>query len=85
MISAVLQFNASVAVSVMDHFDEKDIERLPDGQLIVRTNYSSERWLIRTVLHYLTDVIVLEPAYIATKVRQTALDIAERYGVLDKE
>ncbi|MNK25938.1 HTH domain protein [compost metagenome] len=85
VISAVLQFNASVAVSVMDHFDEKDIERLPDGQLIVRTNYSSERWLIRTVLHYLTDVIVLEPAYIAAKVRQTALDIAERYGVLDKE
>ncbi|USB33132.1 YafY family protein [Paenibacillus sp. YPG26] len=84
-IPTVLQFNASAAVSVMDHFDEKEIERLPDGQLIVRTTCSSERWLIRMVLHYLTDVIVLEPAYIAARVRQTALDIARRYGAVDKE
>lgn len=84
-IPVVLQFKASAAVSVMDHFDEKDIERLPDGQLLVRTTYSSKRWLIRTVFHYMTDVIVLEPEYIAAKVRQTALDIAGHYGRVDKE
>ncbi|EPD88423.1 MULTISPECIES: YafY family protein [unclassified Paenibacillus] len=82
-IAVVLQFKASAAVSVMDHFDEKDIERLSDGQLIVRMTYSSEHWLIRTVFHYMTDVIVLEPASIAAKVRQTALDIAGQYGVSD--
>ncbi|MFF2157263.1 helix-turn-helix transcriptional regulator [Paenibacillus chitinolyticus] len=82
-IAVVLQFKASAAVSVMDHFDEKDIERLPDGQLIVRMTYPSERWLIRTLFHYMTDVKVLEPASIAAKVRQTALDIAGQYGVSD--
>ncbi|MFC9777215.1 helix-turn-helix transcriptional regulator [Paenibacillus chitinolyticus] len=82
-IAVVLQFKASAAVSVMDHFDEKDIERLPDGQLIVRMTYPSERWLIRTLFHYMTDVLVLEPASIAAKVRQTALDIAGQYGVSD--
>lgn len=84
-IPVVLQFKASAAVSVMDHFNEKDIERLPDGLLLVRTTYSSERWLIHTVFHYMTDVIVLEPDYIAVKVRQTALDIAGHYGRVDKE
>ncbi len=84
-IQAVLRFKASVAVSVMDHFDEKDIERLPDGGLIVRMTYSSERWLIHTVLRYMTDVVVLEPASIAAKVRQIALDIARQYGSLDQE
>ncbi|WP_433944661.1 hypothetical protein [Paenibacillus sp. SN-8-1] len=53
--------------------------------LLCVTTYSSERWLIRTVLHHLTDVIVLEPAYVAAKVKQTALDIAGQYGMLDKE
>lgn len=84
-ISAVLRFKASAVMSVMDHFDEKNIERLPDGQLIVRMNYSSEHWLIRSVLHYMTDVIVLEPASVAAKVRQLALDIASQYDGLDKE
>ncbi|PWW02436.1 putative DNA-binding transcriptional regulator YafY [Paenibacillus cellulosilyticus] len=83
--SVVLRFKASAAVNVMDHFDHKDIERLPDGQLIVRTTYSSERWLIRMVLHYMADVMVLEPADLAAKVKTTALDIARQYGGLDTE
>ncbi|CAM3211666.1 YafY family protein [Paenibacillus lupini] len=84
-IPAVLRFKASAAMSVMDHFDEKNIERLPDGQIIVRMTYSSEQWLIRSALHYMTDVIVLEPASVAAKVRQLALDIASQYDGLDKE
>ncbi|MGI2294341.1 helix-turn-helix transcriptional regulator [Paenibacillus sp. GXUN7292] len=83
--AVVLLFKASAAVSVMDHFDEKDIEQLPDGQLLVRTTYSNERWLIRTVFHYMTDVTLLEPADMAAKVKQIALDIAKQYGGLDKE
>ncbi|WP_127529777.1 helix-turn-helix transcriptional regulator [Paenibacillus kobensis] len=83
--SVILQFKASAAVSVMDHFDHQDIERLPDGQLMVRTAFSSESWLIRTVLQYMTDVIVLEPAHLAAKVKQTALDIARQYGMQDTE
>ncbi|MCM3627745.1 YafY family transcriptional regulator [Paenibacillus glycanilyticus] len=83
--TAVLQFKASAAVSVMDHFDEKNIERLPDGRLMVRMTCLSEHWLIRMVLQYMTDVVVIEPASVASKVRQTAMDIARQYGALDKE
>lgn len=78
-IHAALQFKASAAVSVMDRFDESDIERLPDGTLIVRTTCPNEHWLIGTVLHFTTDVIVLEPAYMAAKVRKVALAVAEQY------
>ncbi|MBO9609700.1 MAG: YafY family transcriptional regulator [Paenibacillaceae bacterium] len=84
-IAAVLRFNASAAASVMDQFDEKEIERLPDGRILVRKLYSNEGWLIRTAFHYLTDVEVLEPAAIAAKVKQTALDIAGKYDGLDAE
>lgn len=83
--TAVLQFKASAAVSVMDHFNEKDIERLPDGRLIVRMNYQSEQWLTRMALNYMTDVIVLEPASLAAQIRQTALEIARQYGEAGKD
>ncbi|QNK57793.1 YafY family protein [Paenibacillus sp. PAMC21692] len=83
-IPVTLQFQASATVSVMDRFDEQDIERLPDGRLIVRTTYPNENWLIGMVLHYRTDAMVLEPASIAAKVRQAALDIAEQYNVSDE-
>ncbi|MFC4304126.1 helix-turn-helix transcriptional regulator [Cohnella boryungensis] len=83
-IPVVFQFKASAAVSVMDRYDEGEIERLPDGKLIVRTSYRNEKWLITSVLHYGTDVIVLEPADIAAKIRQAALDIAKQYAIPDQ-
>ncbi len=78
-IQAVLRFKASAAVSVLDRFDESEIERLPDGQLIVRTAYPNEKWLLGTILHYMTDVKVLEPASIAMKVKRIATEIASQY------
>ena len=83
VIPVVFRFKASAAVSVMDRFDETEIERLPDGTLIVRSIYPNEKWLITSVLHYATDVIVLEPADIAAKIRQAALDIAAQYAAPD--
>ena len=78
-IQAVLRFKASAAVSVLDRFDESEIERLPDGQLMVRTTYPNEKWLIGTVLYFMTDVIVLEPASTASKVKRIASEIADQY------
>lgn len=78
-IQAVLRFKASAAVSVLDRFDESEIERLPDGQLMVRTTYPNEKWLIGTVLYFMTDVMVLEPASVAMKVKRIATEIASQY------
>lgn len=83
IIQVTLRFKASAALSVMDRFEEKDIQRLPDGQLLVRINCSNVEWFIGMVLHYRTNVVVLEPASIAERVRQTALDIARQYGEPD--
>ncbi|MFD0674797.1 helix-turn-helix transcriptional regulator [Cohnella sp. GCM10027633] len=83
-IPVVLQFQASAAASVMDRFEDKNIERLPDDKLIVRTTFPNEDWLIGTVLHYRTDVVVLEPAWIAAKVRREALAIAGQYVGVDE-
>jgi len=83
VIPVVFRFKASAAVSVMDRCTESEIERLPDGTLIVRSIYPNEKWLITNVLHYATDVIVLEPADIAAKIRQAALDIAAQYAAPD--
>ena len=82
LIPITLRFQASAEAAVMDRFDEKDIERMADGTLIVRAIYPNEKWLIDSVLHFRTQVVVLEPASIAQKVRQAALDIAELYRPL---
>jgi len=78
-VQAVLRFKASAAVSVLDRFDESEIEQLSDGHLLVRTTYPNERWLLGTILHYMTDVKVLEPASIAMKVKRIATEIASQY------
>jgi predicted DNA-binding transcriptional regulator YafY len=78
-IDLVLRFSNSVKASVTDHFDENEIERLQDGTLLVRTTLPEEKWLIAFLLQYKTDLLVLEPAYIAAQVKETALEIAAMY------
>jgi len=78
-IDMVLKFSGAAKLSAMDHFDESKIERLQDGSLLVRAPFPDEHWLIGLMLHFKTDVLILEPARIAAQVRQTALEIAALY------
>ncbi|WP_240420729.1 helix-turn-helix transcriptional regulator [Paenibacillus periandrae] len=89
-IDLVLRFTGEAKVSAADRFDENEIERLADGSLLVRTTFPDGKWIIGFLLHYKTDLIILEPAHIAAEVRKMALDISALYldsghAVLNKD
>lgn len=78
-VDLVLRFSGEAKVSAADRFDENEIERLADGSLLVRTSVPDEKWIIGYLLHYKTDVLILEPAHIAAEVKKTALEISAMY------
>ncbi|MFC0332396.1 helix-turn-helix transcriptional regulator [Paenibacillus sepulcri] len=78
-IDLVLRCSGESIASVADHFDESELERLPDDSIMVRTTLPNEKWVIGFLLHFKSDVLVLEPAYIAAEVRRIALEISALY------
>ena len=79
MVDLVLRFTGSAKVSAEDHFDSDEIERQPDGSLTVRVRYPDNDWLIGFLLHFRTDLFILEPPHIAEAVRKSALEISKLY------
>ncbi len=79
MVDLVLRFTGPAKVPAEDHFDSDEIERQPDGSLIVRVRYPDNDWLIGFLLHFRTDLFILEPSHIAAAVRKSALEIAKLY------
>ncbi|WP_419875187.1 helix-turn-helix transcriptional regulator [Candidatus Pristimantibacillus sp. PTI5] len=79
MVDLVLRFTGPAKVPAEDHFDADEIERQPDGSLIVRVRYPDNDWLIGFLLHFRTDLFILEPSHIAAAVRKSALEIAKLY------
>ncbi|MFX3632269.1 MAG: helix-turn-helix transcriptional regulator [Candidatus Pristimantibacillus sp.] len=78
-IDLVLRFSGEAKVSAADRFDEDEIERQSDGSLLVRTSLPDGKWVIGFLLHYKTDLLVLEPAHIAVEVKKMALEISAMY------
>ncbi|MCU6711378.1 YafY family transcriptional regulator [Paenibacillus sp. J5C_2022] len=78
-VDLVLRFTGEAKVRAADYFDESQIERQPDGALLVRTALPDEKWLIGFLLRFRTDVLVVEPAHLADALRDTALEIAALY------
>jgi predicted DNA-binding transcriptional regulator YafY len=78
-IDLVLRFRGTAKVSAEDHFDADEIERQPDGSLIVRARYPDNEWLIGFLLSFRADLFILEPSHIAAAVRKSALEISELY------
>lgn len=79
MVDLVLRFTGPAKVSAEDHFDSDEIVRQPDGSLIVRVRYPDNDWLIGFLLHFRTDLFIIEPPHIAEAVRRSALEIAKLY------
>lgn len=78
-VDLVLRFTGESKVHASDYFDEKEIEKQPDGSLLVRTALPDEKWMIGFLLRFRTEVLILEPAHLAAAVRRTALEIAALY------
>ncbi|MCQ6563480.1 helix-turn-helix transcriptional regulator [Paenibacillus mendelii] len=79
MVDLVLRFTGPAKVPAEDHFDSDEIERQPDGTLIVRVRYPDNDWLIGFLLQFRTDLFILEPPHIAEAVRKSALEISKLY------
>ncbi|MGO4697857.1 helix-turn-helix transcriptional regulator [Paenibacillus sp. 2TAB26] len=79
MVDLVLRFTGPAKVSAADHFDSDEIERQPDGSLIVRVRYPDNDWLVGFLLHFRTDLLILEPLHVAEEVRKCALEISKLY------
>lgn len=79
MVDLVLRFTGPAKVPAEDHFDSNEIERQPDGSLIVRVRYPDNDWLIGFLLQFRTDLFILEPPHIAEAVRKSALEISKLY------
>ncbi len=78
-VDLVLRISGEGRVAAIDRFEESEIEKQPDGSLLVRTSLPEGKQLIGFLLRMKTDVLVLEPARIADEVRKTALEIARMY------
>ncbi|WP_458122658.1 helix-turn-helix transcriptional regulator [Paenibacillus sp. Z3-2] len=80
-IELVLRFKGAAMAAASDHFEEHELEWQPDGSLIVRTTLPDQPWIIDFLLHFRTDVVVVEPGSIAMKLRAAALSIASLYDI----
>ncbi|AZK48246.1 helix-turn-helix transcriptional regulator [Paenibacillus lentus] len=78
-LELVLRFEGGGKAAASDHFEEHELEWQSDGSLIVRATLPDKPWIIGYLLHFRTDVIVLEPHRIAEKLRDAALSIASLY------
>lgn len=79
LIDLVLRFRGAATVSAADHFDAEEIERQPDGSLIIRATYPDNEWLIGFLLSFSTNLVVLEPPHLSAALRKSAYEISKLY------
>ncbi len=78
-IPVVLRFQGNAKRYAMDHFEEGERERLPDGAILVRSSLPDTAWMIGVLLSFRAEVLIVEPRELALRVRQEALAIAALY------
>lgn len=79
-VAVTLRFARDVAPLVEEFYDEKDVERLADGGVIVRAALPEDGWLYGYILSYAHFVEVLEPPRLRDLIRDGAKKIVELYG-----
>lgn len=80
VVNLVLRFQGEAKASAADHFEDHELEWQSDDSLIVRTSLPDQPWIIGFLLHFKTELIVIEPPALARKLRDTALSIASMYA-----
>ena len=74
-----LRFAAQAAYRVYDEFDPAQVERQPDGSLLVSTELPADAWLAGYLLSFGTQVEVLAPEPLRAAVAQQARAVWESY------
>jgi predicted DNA-binding transcriptional regulator YafY len=75
-----LKFAARMRAMVEDYFDEDKIKVIPDGDLIVTTQFPNIEWTYHHILSYGDGVEVLEPHSFREIIAQKARDIQKIYA-----
>ncbi|MBB3129875.1 putative DNA-binding transcriptional regulator YafY [Paenibacillus rhizosphaerae] len=78
-ISLLLRFKPRLRVRVEEAFGVENVETDADGSLLVRASYPDNHWMYGMLLGYGPDLRVLEPEYIAERIRHMAEQTAGNY------
>ena len=73
-----LRFPKEMTYRVYDEFDETQIQRQDNGDLIVSARMSADKWLVGFLLSFGTQVVVLSPAHLKNALAQQARLIYEK-------
>ncbi len=74
-----LNFAPSVAFRVYDEFDRSQIEKQPDGSMLVTADFPADGWVVGYLLSFGTAVRVISPARIRTELAAYAKNIYEHH------
>ena len=74
----VLLFSKEIAYRVYDEFDETQIEKQKNGDLIAYAKMPIDAWLIGYLLSFGTQVDITEPKYLKKILAKQALEIYEK-------
>lgn len=75
----VLRFPKNVSYRVFDEFDQTQVSKEENGDLIVSVEMPEDEWLIGYLLSFGTQVDIIEPAYLKDIVAEQAKKIYEKY------
>lgn len=75
----ILRFPKEMAYRVYDEFDQNQIERQENGDLIAAARMPEDGWLISFLLSLGTQVEILSPAYLREEIVRQAGKIVEKY------
>ncbi|OXL86478.1 hypothetical protein BCV73_27930 [Paenibacillus sp. SSG-1] len=78
-VSLLLRFKPRLSVRVEEAFGAENVEIEADGSLLVRASYPDNHWMYGMLLSYGPDLRVLEPAYVAERIRQMAVQTVGNY------
>lgn len=78
-VSLLLRFKPRLRVRVEEAFGVENVETEADGSLLVRASYPDNHWMYGMLLSYGPDLRVLEPAYVAERIRHMAMQTAGNY------
>jgi predicted DNA-binding transcriptional regulator YafY len=75
-----LKFSHRARVKVEDYFDEESIERLENGDMIVKVSYPEDEWVYSFILSYGEHVEVLDPPHLKEIIKEKARQILRLYN-----
>nr|WP_219639011.1 YafY family protein [Cohnella sp. CFH 77786] len=78
-VELLLLFRPRLRVRVEEAFGPANVEVQEDGSLRVRASYPDNHWMYGMILSYGPDVRVLEPAFVADKIKRMGAQIASLY------